>query len=87
MTVGALSFLQHPFFAATDPKLSRLVRVSVPFPEWLNPFWSDGVTIRAASIPGDVDHSKSYVARELLLGADFRGIDLSAYDREGGDKR
>jgi cysteine synthase len=59
----------HPFFEANDPAHSRLVRVSAPFPEWLNPFWKDGVTIRAAAIPGEVEHSKSYVARELVRGA------------------
>ena len=63
-----MSLAHHPFLAATDPAASRLVRVSAPFPEWLNPFHGDGVVIRAASIPGEVEHSKSYMARELLLG-------------------
>jgi cysteine synthase len=69
-----LTLAQHPFFAATDPRSNRLVRLSAPFPEWFNPFWTDGVTIRAASIPGDVEHCKSYMARELLLGPISEGL-------------
>jgi cysteine synthase len=69
-----VNLAQHPFFEATDPKCKRLVRVSAPFPEWLNPFWMDGVVIRAASIPGEVEHSKSYMARELILGPICEGL-------------
>lgn len=69
-----MSLAHHPFLAATDPAASRLVRVSAPFPEWLNPFHGDGVVIRAASIPGEVEHSKSYMARELLLGPISEGL-------------
>jgi cysteine synthase len=69
-----MSLAHHPFFAVTDPGHSRLVRLSKPFPEWLNPFSSNRVTIRAAAIPGDVEHSKSYMARELLLGPISEGL-------------
>jgi len=69
-----VSLAQHPFFAATDPRNSRLVRVSAPFPDWLNPFRHDGVTLRAAAIPGEVEHSKSYMARELVLGSISDGL-------------
>jgi len=69
-----VNLARHPFLEATDPAASRLVRVSGPFPEWLNPFHRDDVTIRAASIPGEVEHSKSYMARELLLGPISEGL-------------
>ncbi len=64
---------QHPIFEATDPTRGRSVRISAPSPKWLNPFWKDGVVIRAAGIPGELPHSKFYVARELLLGGILDG--------------
>ena len=63
-----MKLADHHFFKASDPELSRIVRISTPFPDWLNPFWKDDVVIRAACIPGEVEHSKVYVAREILLG-------------------
>jgi len=69
-----MNLAQHRFFKATDPELSRVVRISAPFPEWLNPFWRDDVIIRAASISGEIEHSKVYVAREILLGPIREGL-------------
>jgi cysteine synthase len=69
-----VSLARHPFFEATDPTKSKVVRISAPFPKWLNPFWADGVSIRAAAIPGEIEHSKSYMARELLLGPISEGL-------------
>jgi cysteine synthase len=69
-----MDLAKHWFFEATDPKHNRLVRLSAPFPEWLNPFWREGVVIRAASIPGDVDQIKSYMAREIILDAIRQGL-------------
>lgn len=55
--------ISHPIWEATDPANVRLVRVSAPLPELLNPFFPDGVVLYAAGIPGEVMHSKSYVGR------------------------
>jgi cysteine synthase len=63
-----MKLANHHFFKASDPELTRIVRISTPFPDWLNPFWKDDVVIRAACIPGELEHSKVYVAREILLG-------------------
>jgi cysteine synthase len=68
-----MSLRAHPFLEATDPSKSRLIRVSQPFPAWLNPFHDDGVVIRAGAIPGEVAHSKSYMARELIISGIERG--------------
>jgi hypothetical protein len=56
--------LNHVYWEATDPHNRRLVRVSEPFPEIFNPFAGDGVVIRAAGIPGEMEHSKTYLGRE-----------------------
>src|SRR5665213_2438375 len=69
-----MSLAQQTIFKSTDPTSCRLVRFSEPFPNWFNPFWHDNVVMRAAGIPGDVLHSKSYMARELLLGGIARGL-------------
>lgn len=66
--------LNHPFWAASDPAKMRLVRISEEFPPSLNPFVSDGVVIQAAGVPGDVPHSKWYVAREGILDGIKRGL-------------
>jgi hypothetical protein len=62
-----LRLLDHPFWAATNPENCRLVRISEPFPDTFNPFAGDGVTIRAAGVPGEMEHSKTYLGREGLL--------------------
>ena len=64
----------HPFLEAINPRHSRLVHVSLPFPDWLNPFSKDGVVMRAAAIPGEVPHSKFIVARELIVGGIREGL-------------
>lgn len=56
--------LQHSFWRTSDPSHMRLVRTSEAFPPELNPFIDDGVVIKAAGVPGDVPHSKWYMARE-----------------------
>ena len=68
-----MNLAKHPFFEATDPAKMRLVRRSPPFPYPLNPFAADGVVIRAAAIPGEFDHSKDYMARELVLAGILEG--------------
>src|ERR1700677_274599 len=69
-----MSLAKHPFFEATDPTKSRLVRRSLPFPPPLNSFADDGVVMSAAAIPGEADHSKDYMARELILAAIRDGL-------------
>lgn len=69
-----MDLAKHPFFAETDPVHSRLVRLSAEFPDWLNSYVADGVVMRAAGIPGEVDHSKSYMARELIKGGIEQGF-------------
>jgi len=59
--------LDHPFWPATDPDRFRLVRLSSPFPEAFNPFAREGVKIFAAGVPGEMEHSKTYVGREGIL--------------------
>jgi len=66
--------LLHPFWAASDPSRARLVRVSEDFPAELNPFIGDGVVIRAAGVPGDVPHSKWYMAREGIRDGIEKGL-------------
>ena len=61
------NLLDHPFWRSSDPSAMRLVRMSTYFPPALNPFHDKGVTISAAGVPGDVRHSKWYVAREGIL--------------------
>ena len=56
--------LENPLWKALDPTDLRLVRVSEEFPPSLNPFSEDGVIIKAAGVPGEVPHSKWYMARE-----------------------
>lgn len=68
-----MSLQAHPYLEATNPAKYRLVSISQPFPAWLNPFYNDGVVIRAGIIPGDTAHSKSYVARELIVGGIEKG--------------
>lgn len=59
--------LDHPFWQATEPRGCRLVRLSEPFPAVFNPFADDNIEIRAAGIPGEMEHSKSYLGREGIL--------------------
>ena len=66
--------LRHPFWKASDPSQMRLVRVSEEFPPELNPFVSDGVVIKAAGVPGEIPHSKSYMAREGIKDGIERGL-------------
>ncbi len=56
--------LGHPFWEDSNPSRLRLVRVSAPFPRELNPFFDDGIVLLAAGVPGEVPHSKWYMARE-----------------------
>lgn len=56
--------LEHPFWDATNPSRSRLVRISMAFPPDLNPFFKDDVVMTSAGVPGEVAHSKSYMAYE-----------------------
>lgn len=65
--------LDHPFWDATDPDKFRLVRVSSPFPEAFNPFARDRVVIRAAGVPGEMEHSKTYLGREGFLDGVRKG--------------
>jgi pyridoxal-phosphate dependent enzyme len=61
------NLLHHPFWAATNPENCRLVRISEPFPDAFNPFAGDGVVIRAGGVPGEMEHSKTYLGREGIL--------------------
>lgn len=78
------TLLNHPFWAASDPRKMRLVRLSGPFPPLLNPFAADGVVIRAAGVPGESPHSKFYMAREGILdGIESGAITTGTHIFEG----
>lgn len=57
-----------------DPRDMRLVQVSQEFPPCLNPFFHDGVVIRAAGVPGEAPHSKWIVAYQGILDGIAKGF-------------
>ncbi len=69
-----MNLIEHPFLKGMDPSQSRLVRRSQPFPQWLNPFWKDGVVIYALGIPGEIQHIKVHVGFELMVEGIRNGL-------------
>lgn len=63
------------YWTDSNPNHMRLVRVSRPFPPFLNPLFKKGVVMRAAGVPGsEARHSKWIVGREAIAYGIERGL-------------
>jgi cysteine synthase len=67
------SLLHHSVWDFNNPHRQRLVRFQ-PLPDYMNPFFGDGVVIHVAGIPGDMPNSKIYVAYHLFRRAIQHGL-------------